>query len=133
MLTLSIGKLAKATDVKVPTIRFYEDIGLLPKAKRTESDRRIYGDETVKRLAFIRHARQLGFSVDAIRTLLHLADHPDLPCEDASVLASRHLASVESKIVQLEALRVELGRLTDPHCRGSAAECRVLDALGGRG
>ena len=69
MSLLSIGKLAKATDVKVPTIRFYEQIGLLPPPPRTDSDRRLYDDAAVRRLAFIKHARQLGFPIEAIRIL----------------------------------------------------------------
>ena len=78
---LSIGKLAKAADVKVPTIRFYEQIGLLPAPPRTDSDRRLYGEPAIRRLAFIKHARQLGFPIEAIRTLLDLADHPDRACD----------------------------------------------------
>ena len=70
MSALTIGKLAKAADVKVPTIRFYEQIGLLPEPDRTANDRRVYGHGAVQRLAFIKHARQLGFPIDAIRPLL---------------------------------------------------------------
>lgn len=65
MTSLTIGKLAAAADVKVPTIRFYEQIGLLPEPVRTESDRRIYDHAAVRRLAFIKHARQLGFPIEA--------------------------------------------------------------------
>lgn len=128
-MTLTIGKLSKATDVKVPTIRFYEQIGLLPEAGRTESDRRIYGSADVRRLTFIRHARQLGFSVDAIRTLLSLADDPSHPCEGADLLAAEQLADVETKIRQLEALRIELTRMIAVGCKGPASECRVLESL----
>ena len=74
MPALTIGSLARAADVKIPTIRFYEQIGLLPEPERSESDRRLYGDAAVRRLSFIRHARQLGFSVEAIRSLLALTD-----------------------------------------------------------
>mgnify|MGYP000223943351 CR=1 FL=1 len=70
MIAMPIGQLAKATGVKVPTIRFYEQIGLLPEPERTASDRRIYRDRDHRRLAFIKHARQLGFTVEAIRNLL---------------------------------------------------------------
>ena len=67
---LAIGDLARQTGVKVPTIRYYEDIGLLPAAPRTESNRRQYDGRAVRRLKFIRHARELGFEVEAIRELL---------------------------------------------------------------
>ncbi|MBA4793443.1 MAG: helix-turn-helix domain-containing protein [Phenylobacterium sp.] len=129
MPALTIGKLAKATDVKVPTIRFYEQIGLLPEPDRTDSDRRIYDDRAVRRLAFIKHARQLGFSVQAIRTLLDLADHPDHACDDANDLAAEQLTSIETKIAQLQALRSELKRMVDAGCRGVAGECRVIETL----
>lgn len=129
MPALSIGKLAAAADVKVPTIRFYEQIGLLPQPERTESDRRIYGAPAVHRLAFIKHSRQLGFGIEAIRTLLDLADNPDRMCNDANALAQEQLASVEAKISQLAALRRELARMVASGCSGPAANCRVIEAL----
>lgn len=129
MSPISIGKLAKATDVKVPTIRFYEQIGLLPVPSRTESDRRVYDESAARRLAFIKHARQLGFSVDAVRTLLDLADHPDRACDDANALAAEQLTSVEIKIAQLEALRAELKRMVAAGCLGLAVDCRVIETL----
>ena len=128
-MSLTIGKLSKATDVKVPTIRFYEQIGLLPAPDRTDSDRRVYSEPAVRRLAFIKHARQLGFSVEAIRALLALADDPDRPCEDANALAAKQLAEVEGKIRRLQALRTELQRMVDAGCQGRAGDCRVLESL----
>jgi len=130
-MSLSIGLLAKASDVKVPTIRFYEEIGLLPQARRAANDRRIYDQDAVRRLAFIRHARQLGFSVDAIRDLLDLSDNPDRNCGEANRLAAQQLHDVESKIAQLEGLRVELVRMVDAACNGQAGDCRVIEALAG--
>ena len=98
-----IGRLSAETGVKIPTIRFYEKIGLLAPPPRTTSDRRLYDDAASGRLAFIRHARQLGFDLEAIRSLLDLSDQPDRPCADANAIAARHLADVEAKIAQLEA------------------------------
>lgn len=129
MLALTIGKLAKAAEVKAPTIRFYEQIGLLPAPERSDSDRRLYGEAAVRRLSFIRHARQLGFSVDAIRQLLTLTDNPDRPCEEANALAAGQLADVEAKIGQLEALRSELRRMVTANCHGRAGDCRVIEVL----
>ncbi|TAJ71822.1 MAG: MerR family transcriptional regulator [Phenylobacterium sp.] len=126
---LSIGKLARLTDVKIPTIRFYEQIGLLPEPDRTESERRVYGDAAVRRLSFIKHARQLGFSVEAIRALLALTDDPDRPCEEANALAAEQLAEVEEKISRLTALRAELQRMVAAGCHGRAGDCRVIEAL----
>ena len=130
-MTLSIGQLALASSVKVPTIRFYEEIGLLPRARRAANDRRIYDEAAVRRLAFIRHARQLGFSVEAIRDLLDLSDNPERPCDEANRLAARQLDDVEAKIVQLETLRGELRRMVDAACHGRASDCRVIETLAG--
>ncbi|WP_367118253.1 helix-turn-helix domain-containing protein [Brevundimonas sp.] len=124
-----IGKLAAATGVKVPTIRFYEEIGLLPAPPRTASDRRMYNDEAVRRLSFIRQARHLGFALDSIRSLLDLSDHPDLPCDEANAIAERHLAEVRRKIAQLQALQSELSRMTAECAGGRVSACKVIEAL----
>ena len=105
MKPLAIGALARETGAKPTTIRFYEDIGLLPRPPRTESNRRTYDEPDVKRLRFIRHARELGFEVDAIRQLLSLADHPDRPCQDVDRIAREHLHDIEGKI----ALSIKVG------------------------
>ena len=133
MPALTIGSLARAADVKIPTIRFYEQIGLLPEPERSESDRRLYGDAAVRRLSFIRHARQLGFSVEAIRSLLALTDDPDRPCAEANALAAEQLADVETKIARLEALRSELRRMVMAGCHGRAGDCRVIEVLSDHG
>ena len=126
---LAIGALATATGVKVPTIRYYENIGLLPVPSRTENNRRLYDDATVRRLRFIRHARELGFEVDAIRQLLDLSDQPDRPCREVDAIAQRHLADIESRIVRLRALKTEVSRMIKQCAQGTVADCRVIDAL----
>lgn len=126
---MPIGRLAQSADVKITTIRFYEQIGLLPEPSRTPSDRRVYDEASVRRLAFIKHARQLGFSVEAIRNLLDLADHPDRPCEQANLLAAAQLKTVETKIRQLQALQGELRRMADATCCGRVSDCRVIEVL----
>jgi DNA-binding transcriptional MerR regulator len=84
-----IGKAAQHTGVKVPTIRYYEQIGLLPAPPRSDGNRRYFNDSDLRRLAFIRHARELGFEIDAIRTLLVLADTPEQPCATADQSPAR--------------------------------------------
>jgi len=128
-MTLSIGALAKASDVKIPTIRFYEEIGLLPQPRRAANDRRVYDEAAVRRLTFVRQARQLGFSVEAVRNLLDLSDHPERPCGEANILAARQLDDVETKIARLETLRHALRRMVDTACDGQASDCRVIEAL----
>lgn len=126
---IPIGGLSRQTGVKVPTIRYYEDVGLLPAPVRTESNRRRYGPETVGRLRFIRHARELGFEVDAIRQLLNLSDDPERSCSEADAIARRHLAEINSRIKRLGALKREVQRMIDECAQGRIAECRVIDVL----
>ncbi len=125
----SIGDLARACDAKVQTIRHYEAIGLMPPAARTEGGQRRYSQAHLKRLKFIRHARELGFGLAQIRALLELADAPEQPCARADAIAREQLAEVESRIRRLEALRAELARMLR-ECRGGrVADCRVIEIL----
>lgn len=80
----SIGELSKRTKVKVPTIRYYEEMGLLAEAERTSGNQRRYDKTGLERLSFIRHARDLGFSIGAISSLIELQEHPDRSCEAAT-------------------------------------------------
>lgn len=130
---LSIGQLATRTGVKVPTVRYYESIGLLPPAPRTASDRRLYDAQTERRLSFIRHARELGFSVEAVRVFLDLATQPDRSCEEANAIAAAQLVDVERRIEQLSLLRNELKRMSEACSGGTIAECRVIESLSDHG
>lgn len=130
---LAIGDLARQTGTKVNTIRFYEEIGLLPRALRTASGRRTYAQSDVSRLAFIRGARALGFGLEQVRTLLDLADDRGRSCNDVDALARQHLEDVEAKIVSLKSLRQELSNLISECERGTIADCRILEALGPSG
>ena len=129
----SIGDLAREASTKVETIRYYEKIGLMPKAARTAGNHRAYSADHRDRLAFIRHARELGFPLDDIRALLDLSDNPEAPCADADAIAERHLAGVRSRIARLQALETELTRMTDA-CRGkTVSDCRVIEVLADHG
>ena len=123
---LTIGELAARTGCKVQTIRYYEQIGLLPEALRTEGNQRRFGPSHLDRLAFIRHSRELGFPLETVRELLDLADDPERSCKAADRIAKRQLQQVESRIARLEA---ELQRMIR-QCRGSRiADCRIIEAL----
>ena len=126
---LTIGTLAKRTGTKVQTIRYYEQIGLMPEPGRTEGGQRRYGDAELDRLAFIRHARQLGFPLDAIRELLDLSDTPGHSCAHVDSIAHKQLRQVEARIARLEALRAELQRMILDCAGGTVADCRVLEVL----
>jgi DNA-binding transcriptional MerR regulator len=127
---LTIGTISRLCGVKVPTIRFYEQIGLLQRPARTEGNRRVYSDADARRLRFIRHARELGFDIDDIRALLALAARPQDSCHFADSIAQQNLAKVEKRIEQLMALRDELRRMVDECRGGSVSECRVIEILG---
>jgi len=127
--SLSIGELGRRTRCKVQTIRWYEEVGLLPVPARTEGGHRVYGSSHLKRLDFIRHAREFGFTLDAVRALLALSDHPERPCEEVHALASGQLAAVEDKLRRLKTLRAELVRMTDACRGGTAGDCHILETL----
>ena len=124
---LAIGTLGKKTGTKVQTIRYYEQIGLMPEPGRTEGGQRRYGVAELDRLSFIRHGRQLGFSLEAIRELLDLSDDPNRPCHEADIIARRQLKQVEQRMARLEALKTELQRMVHECSGGNSSECRVLE------
>ena len=103
MADIGIGRLAALTGVKIPTIRFYEQNDLVPPPCRTEGGQRRYGESAVRRLHFIRHARDLGFSVEDIRQLLALSEHPTGSCDVAAEIADHHLRQVEGEDRSTEA------------------------------
>lgn len=131
-MNLTIGDLSRQTGVKIPTIRYYEQIGLLPSPIRTEGQQRRYGPAEARRLNFIRHARELGFEVDAIRQLLGLASHPDRSCGEAHEITKAHLAEVNDKIARLTALRDELQNMVACD-NGKVSECRIIEVLADHG
>lgn len=126
---ITIGQLSRDSGVKIPTIRYYEKIGLLPEPQRSSGNQRLYPPPSVERLGFIHHARALGFGLDAIRDLLSLADHPDQSCAEADTIARAQLAQVKNRIMQLEALRDELERMVSQCHNERVADCKVLQIL----
>ncbi len=125
----TIGTLARRTGTKVQTIRYYEQIGLMPEAGRTAGGQRRYDEAALDRLAFIRHGRQLGFGLDAIRELLALNDQPGLSCSASDSIARRQLAQVQQRLARLRALEAELQRMIDSCDGHRGSDCRVLKVL----
>ena len=125
----AIGDLARQTGPKVETIRWYEKDGVMPPPARTEGGRRAYTRAHLDRLAFIRHARELGFPLKEVRALLRLADDPDRPCAEADAIARQHLGAVRSRLGRLQALETELERMVEACGHGKVAECRVIQVL----
>jgi len=126
---LTIGDLSKKTGVKVPTIRYYEQAGLLSHSERSEGNQRRYSKGERERLSFIKHARELGLTIDAIRELIELSDHPEKPCAQADRIAAEQLATVREKIARLKKLEAELERISS-HCHSNQVrDCYVIQAL----
>lgn len=127
--TIGIGALARRAGCQPETVRYYEQIGLLQAASRTEGGQRRYGEEAVRRLTFIRHARDFGFSVEAVRELLAMSDRPDMCCDEVDALAKHHLEEVESRLQRLAALRDELKRMIGQCAGGKVESCRIIEVL----
>lgn len=130
---LSIGMLSRKTNVKIPTIRYYEEIGLMNTPGRTTGGQRRYETADLERLGFIRHARDLGLGIAAISDLLRLSANGDSPCADADRIAAQHLTSVKEKIKHLRKLEKELKRIVANCHTDTVGECYVIQSMGNHG
>lgn len=130
---LTIGALAERTGCNPPTIRYYEEIGLLPRPGRRASGHRTYGDADLRRLTFIRRCRDFGFPVEQVRALVALTEASDRDCAEARDVAQAHLDAVREKLVELQALERTLASFVDScnaACAGGpAARCTILEDL----
>lgn len=132
-IPLSIGAAARQTGCSVPTIRYYEEVGLLPAAPRTEGNQRHYDESALRRLAFIRRCRDFGFTIAQVRELVDLADQPRRDCVEARDIAQEHLLGVRRKLAELQALEASLSGFVDG-CNsacvgGPAVDCTILEDL----
>ncbi|MHA7882069.1 MerR family transcriptional regulator [Nitratireductor rhodophyticola] len=130
---MKIGDLARRTGTNTPTIRYYEEIGLIPRADRQDGGQRRYGDEDVKRLTLIRRCREFGFPIEQIRSLVTLAEEPGRSCLEARDLSREHLAAVRTKLRELKALERSLVRFVEScetACAGGPGpDCTILEDL----
>jgi MerR family mercuric resistance operon transcriptional regulator len=126
---MKIGSAAASSGCHIETIRYYERIGLLPPPARTTSGYREYLPEEVERLRFITRGRDLGFSLDEIRSLLTLSDDPALSCRDVDQLARHHLADIQQRVRELRRIARELERTIASCAGGKRGQCAILGAL----
>ncbi len=126
----SIGQLSKRTGVKVPTIRYYEEMGLIENAGRTAGNQRRYSQAGLDRLHFIRHCRDLGLHLDDIRTLIQLEGKGGDVCPESHAIAERHLADIRHRIARLQALEAELDRIRHACSGHPSGSCEILTAFG---
>lgn len=127
--TTLIGSLSKRTGCNIETIRYYERIGVMPKPARTEGGHRLYTQDHLKRLTFIRQGRELGFTLDEIRDLLLLVDGHDYTCDQVRDMTMQHMADVRRKIIGLRKLERVLKDMASQCDRGAVPDCPVIDAL----
>lgn len=127
---LTIGRLAESTGLSVSAIRYYEDIGLIPKAQRRPSGHRVYGPDAQGALALVRSFREFGFPIEQIRVLMTLSTDTQLPCDQTRAIAQEHLGTVRSKIAQLRQLEGNLMRFirscSESCIGGPAPKCSIL-------
>ncbi len=131
---IRIGALAQMSGCSVPTIRYYEEVGLIPAASRRSSGHRVYGAGAVQLLAFIRRCRDFGFTIDQTRALLALSHGADRDCVEARDLAQEQLKAVRARMLELMDLERSLARFVES-CNasclgGSAPQCTILKDLG---
>jgi DNA-binding transcriptional MerR regulator len=130
---LLIGALAERTGCNVPTIRYYEEIGLLRPAARKASGHRVYSETDMRRLLFIRRCRDFGFPIEQVRALVSLMDEGNKDCMEARDLAQGHLNAVRQKIREMRALERSLSQFVascNTACAGGpASACVILEDL----
>jgi Cu(I)-responsive transcriptional regulator len=129
MESMNIGQAGKASGVSAKMIRHYESLGLFPEARRTESGYRQYSDKEVATLRFIRHSRDLGFSLEQIRELLGLWQNRRRPSRQVKALAQAHLQELDQKLQELQAMKATLEHLV--HCchGDDRPDCPIIDAI----
>lgn len=127
--SLSIGALSAKAAVNLETVRYYERIGLLPSPPRTDGGHRVYSEEHVKGLIFVRRARELGFTLEEVRALLRPADERQSSCAKVRVLAADHLRDVRARIADLKRMERVLSKTVDRCVQGTRPECPLLEIL----
>lgn len=125
---MTIGALSRATGCNIETVRYYERIGVLAKPPRTSGGRRVYGDDAIRHLRFVRRGRELGFSLDEVRALAALAQGGG-HCGEVRALTLHHLAEVKARIRDLRRLAATLSRTAELCRGGKAPKCPILDIL----
>ena len=126
---LSIGGVARRSGVQIETIRYYERIGLLAPPPRTAGGHRVFGEAEVKRLNFVRRARELGFTLGQVRDLLALADGREDSCAEVEKLARAQLDATSGRIADLARMEAVLAEMVARCASGTVPDCPILEAL----
>jgi len=129
MHKMLIGELSRLTNVNIETIRYYERNAILPAPPRTEGGHRIYDENHLKRLSFVRRCRELGFALDSVKEMLRMVDGGDVTCEQVRVIAQGHLEDVRSKIADLKRMEKTLNSTVSTCAGGEDPDCPIIDSL----
>ena len=129
MELITRGALSERAACNIETIRYYENIRLMPQPKRSKGGHRLYDNDDLKRLTFIRRGRELGFTLDEIRGLLNLVDDDDYTCHEVKELTLEHVKEVKAKIADLRKMERVLKDMAAQCDDGQVPECAVIDAL----
>ena len=126
---LQIGELARRTGCNIETIRYYEKVGMMARPSRTDAGYRLYVADDVRRLSFIRRARELGFQPAEVKAMLRLSDERERPCSEVKTVAIAHLADVRAKVADLQAMEAALETLVGQCDQGLSATCPLIETL----
>ena len=129
MKPFTIGALSKGTGCHIETIRYYERIGLMPKPPRSPGGHRLYEEDHLRRLTFIRRSRELGFTLEEVRGLLRLVDGGSYTCAEVKALTLDHAAEVRRKVADLRKLERVLKEMAAECDGGEVPECPIIDTL----
>jgi Cu(I)-responsive transcriptional regulator len=129
MKQFTIGKLAQATGVNIETIRYYERSQVISEPLRSDGNYRVYDQRDAAKLRFIKHTRELGFSLEQVRAMLSISNDQTSDCTKVNQIALEHLRSVDQKIADLSALREKLASAVSNCHGGQVADCRILEAF----
>jgi MerR family mercuric resistance operon transcriptional regulator len=124
-----IGELSRLTGVNIETIRYYERVGVMPKPSRSDGGHRFYDNEHMKRLAFVKRSRELGFGLDDIRELLGLVDGGSFTCAEVHTITTSHLDDVKRKIADLRRMERVLKSMAAECSQGDLPDCPIIDTL----
>ncbi len=124
-----IGEIATRAGMGTETVRYYEQAGVLHAPERAPNGYRLYDDEHLKRLRFIKRSRELGFSLDKVRSLLSLANNKDMTCRSVREIAEEHLSEVRRNITDLQAMEQLLQATVEPCPGDNSKTCPIIDVL----
>ena len=129
MKPFTIGALSRGTSCHIETIRYYERIGLMPKPPRSPGGHRLYEEDHLRRLTFIRRSRELGFTLEEVRGLLRLVDGGSYTCAEVKALTLDHAAEVRRKVADLRKLERVLKEMAAECDGGEVPQCPIIDTL----